>query len=297
MRRPRCGVCVDDHTVSMSVAGSWLASTARVSIAMPPPRCIQISSSNTCAALAKAASTSPKWSAPPTRDVGRNVAMRQRRAGLHRLAASLDGRQDVVVDRDHRGGVLGHGSGCRRSPPRPPGRRSRPRRAPDSAGCACPVAGPAHHGDALGAHRLRQVVGGEHRMDAGHGERGRRIDRRILAWPCGLRTKQAFSAPGSSMSSMKRPRPASSAGSSNRVTRAPKCFAPMSGLPLNVVFDAIVGGGNGRRHAPQSALGGVQGELGPALRNPGQRRVDAERTQLKCLVPGVGVAGRLTGSS
>ena len=59
MRRPICGVCVDDHTVSMSLAGSWLAVTPRVSIAMPPPRCCHMRSSNTCAASANAASTSP----------------------------------------------------------------------------------------------------------------------------------------------------------------------------------------------------------------------------------------------
>ena len=37
--------------------------------------------------------------------------------------------------------------------------------------------------------------------------------------------------PGSFMSSTKRPRPVSSAGSSRRATRAPKCFAPMVGIP------------------------------------------------------------------
>jgi hypothetical protein len=60
---------------------------------------------------------------------------------------------------------------------------------------------------------------------------------RILAWPWGLRTKLAISAPGSGMSSVNRPRPVSSAGSSKRVTRAPKSFAPMLAGPpdsLNV---------------------------------------------------------------
>src|SRR5580700_3641424 len=36
------------------------------------------------------------------------------------------------------------------------------------------------------------------------------------------------------MSSTKRPRPDSSAGSSSRVTRAPKCFAPIASAPLPV---------------------------------------------------------------
>src|SRR5262249_58548061 len=54
---------------------------------------------------------------------------------------------------------------------------------------------------------------------------------RIVAWACGLRTKQACSAPASLMSSTKRPRPVSSVGSSRRATRAPKCFAPMVGCP------------------------------------------------------------------
>src|SRR5215469_5213107 len=54
---------------------------------------------------------------------------------------------------------------------------------------------------------------------------------RIAAWACGLRTKQACSAPASLMSSTKRPRPVSSVGSSRRATRAPKCFAPMVGCP------------------------------------------------------------------
>src|SRR6266478_1999045 len=54
---------------------------------------------------------------------------------------------------------------------------------------------------------------------------------RIAAWACGLRTKQACSAPASLMSSTKRPRPVSRVGSSRRATRAPKCFAPMVGCP------------------------------------------------------------------
>src|ERR1700741_1397338 len=40
--------------------------------------------------------------------------------------------------------------------------------------------------------------------------------------------------PDNFMSSTKRPRPDSSAGSSSRVTRAPKCFAPMASAPLPV---------------------------------------------------------------
>src|SRR6266487_1912894 len=54
---------------------------------------------------------------------------------------------------------------------------------------------------------------------------------RIFAWACGLRTKHACSVPTSLMSSTKRPRPVSSAGSSRRATRAPKCFAPMVDVP------------------------------------------------------------------
>ena len=53
----------------------------------------------------------------------------------------------------------------------------------------------------------------------------------ILAWAWGLRTKQACSMPGNVMSLTKRPRPVSSTGSSRRVTRAPKYFAPMVHIP------------------------------------------------------------------
>src|SRR5580700_563987 len=41
------------------------------------------------------------------------------------------------------------------------------------------------------------------------------------AWGCGLRTNATFSAPGTTMSSTKRPRPRSRASSSIRVTRDP----------------------------------------------------------------------------
>src|SRR5262245_34765035 len=57
---------------------------------------------------------------------------------------------------------------------------------------------------------------------------------RIRACACGLRTKHACNAPTSLMSSTKRPRPVSSAGSSRRATRAPKCFAPMARVPGTV---------------------------------------------------------------
>ncbi len=43
-----------------------------------------------------------------------------------------------------------------------------------------------------------------------------------VAWACGERTNTADSVPGSAMSSMKRPLPVSSAGSSTRAVRAPK---------------------------------------------------------------------------
>src|SRR3989442_2046703 len=53
---------------------------------------------------------------------------------------------------------------------------------------------------------------------------------RIVACACGLRTKQAESAPGSLTSSTKRPCPVSSAGSSSRLTGSPKCRAPIQAL-------------------------------------------------------------------
>src|SRR5262245_35187354 len=46
--------------------------------------------------------------------------------------------------------------------------------------------------------------------------------RLMAAWACGERTNTADSVPGSAMSSMKRPLPVSSAGSSTRAVRAPK---------------------------------------------------------------------------
>ena len=68
-------------------------------------------------------------------------------------------------------------------------------------------------------------------MDAGHGARCRGVDRANPGM--GVRTahEAGVQRPGQHMSSTKRPRPVSSAGSSRRATRAPKCFAPMANVP------------------------------------------------------------------
>jgi hypothetical protein len=110
-------------------------------------------------------------------DVVGNIGMGGRCPGLHRLAAILDRRQDLIVDRDGRHGVLGriarvgdHHRDC-------------------FAHIADLIAGEAVLGahdadgrighqvrDAAGAHRFRQVLGGQHGVHARHGERRLPID-------------------------------------------------------------------------------------------------------------------------
>ena len=124
-------------------------------------------------------------------------------------------------------------SACRRSRPRPAGRRNTPRRAPAPVGCAATSAG---LGSSSGSGSLRIGSGRSSAVmtawTPGMASVALVSKPRSLAWACGERTKQACSVPGNFTSSTKRPRPASSAGSSSRVTRAPKCFAPIVSSPL-----------------------------------------------------------------
>ena len=111
-------------------------------------------------------------------DVVGYVGVRSRASGLHGLAAVLDCGQDVVVDRHQSGGVFGEvaivgNHHCQRLP-----------------GIAHLVASErvlrAHDPDrrighqvrdALGAHRLGQIVGGQHGVYARQRERRLRVDR------------------------------------------------------------------------------------------------------------------------
>ena len=163
-------------------------------------------------------------------DVRSKIAVRARGVVLDGGAAIAGGGKHVVIDDDRRRGVLGEiarigdhdgdrladvtgfiARQCRLRPRRRDGRIGR------------------KHRDRHPAHRLGQVVGGR----APHGRRASPWPRccrcaRSNACACGERTKQACSRPGSFRSSTKRPRPDSSAGSSSRFTRAPKCFAPIA---------------------------------------------------------------------
>ena len=90
------------------------------------------------------------------------------------------------------------------------------------------------HRDRLLAMRAGRSSRGEHGVHAGHAPvppmRRSRGSSRAHA---GCARSRHAACPASSMSSTKRPRPVSSAGSSRRATRAPKCFAPMAGYPVN----------------------------------------------------------------
>ena len=227
MRRPRCGVWVADHTVSRSSQRRSSRAPRASPSACRSRDASRISSSNTCAALRTRRRRRRMPSAAQRRRC-RRCRRARRRAGLHRVAA------------------VG-------APPA--GRRSR--RTSAAASSARPAVGD-HHRDrlpdvadlvareaVLGAHDADRRVGHQVRDALARIGSGRsaavstawtpgmraappRIDRADLgvamraAHEAGVAARRA-----ARMSSTKRPRPASSAGSSNRVTRAPNCFTPM----------------------------------------------------------------------
>ena len=110
-------------------------------------------------------------------DVRSEIAVRARAVVLDGDAAIAGGGEHVVIDDNCRRGVLGDiarigdhhsnrladvtGFVARQ-------RRLRPRRRDSRIGC--------QHRDRHPAHRLRQVVGGEHRMDARHRHGGANVD-------------------------------------------------------------------------------------------------------------------------
>ena len=110
-------------------------------------------------------------------DVRREIGVYRRGAGLHRVAGVAHRRQRLVVDRDRGRRVLGemaavrhhHGDGLADVADLVAGERDlRARRLDRRIG--------HQHRDLAGGDARRHVVGGEHRVDAGHGASRRAVD-------------------------------------------------------------------------------------------------------------------------
>ncbi len=177
MPRPRCGVCVPDQTVSRSETGSWLgqhgAGLDRHAAAAVLPECLLEDM--------RGAGEGGLDIAISEREAGDDVfgkiAVCARRVVLDGGAAVGGGGEHVVIDDDRRGGILGkiprvgdyHGNGLADIA----GfvahqRRLRARRRDGRIW--------REHRDRHVAHRLGQIVGGEHRMDARHRHGGADVD-------------------------------------------------------------------------------------------------------------------------
>ena len=179
------------------------------SIGCAAPRCCHSSCLNTCAALAKAASASPKLDLVGGDDVA--VELAPHRRGVRRALAHVgDERQRLVVDRDQRGGVLGdvavvrdhHRHRLADIGDLAVGERERPQ--PCRAACRNWNAAPCGAAPSPAARSSSVSTA----CTPGSASAALLSMLRISACGCGLRTNAACSTPGSAMSSTKRPRAA-----------------------------------------------------------------------------------------
>ncbi len=124
-------------------------------------------------------------------NVGREVAVGRRSTGARGIAAVADRRQDFEIDVDRGGGVLReiavvrdrHGDGLAD--------------VADFAACQCELRARRldrwighQHRNLAARHARRQIIRGQHRMDARHRPRRRRVDRA----DCGVGVRAAHEA-------------------------------------------------------------------------------------------------------